>query len=411
MHTLLLLLLVARAEPVSGYVDLHIHMGAHETVPVYGRGPDAREPAQPSFRHQLRPSLFEAELERSDAAIYVSLAYANPFSTVFETRASMARRMERQLVAVEAFCSSHADRWTLAKSPAEARIALAAGRKVVVHGVEGATKLIAGEDDARRWAERGVAVVTPVHLADNELGGAMCMGGSLSLLNRAGCRRERRAPEQHGLTPLGVSAVSAMIDAGMVIDLAHAAPQTMAELLGLVRERRRAPVYTHVAAKAVRDVPSALADVDIEAIYALGGLVGVTANLHSIEPLPARADAGCPGSIDNFRLHWDHVVSVAAGEPVAWGSDFQGGVDHLRPKYGPKGCSPARADGQPLDAFDELGLAHVGLTPALFRHLAADGSDRGPLDRSAERFLQIWERARGERDSVEEASLSVPQPR
>lgn len=394
---LLASLLLAHAEPVSGYVDLHIHMGAHKTVPIYGRGPDARMPARPSHRHAMRPTLFAEALEASDAAIYVSLAYANPFLTVFETRASMARRTERQLAAVEEFVADHADGWTLARTPAEARAALADGRKVVVHGIEGATKLIADADDAKRWAARGVVVVTPVHLADNELGGSVCMGGSLSVLNLGGCRKERRAPEAHGLTPLGVEAVGAMMDAGMVLDLAHAAPTTRAELLALVHARQVAPVYTHVAARAIRVEPSALSDADIAAIYAEGGLVGVTANLHSIEPLPARPDAGCPGSIDDLRLHWDHVVSVAGGAPVAWGSDFQGGVAHLRPKYGPKGCAEARPDGQPLSAFDTLGLAHVGLTPELFAQLAALGSDRAPLDQSAERFLQIWEQARGER--------------
>jgi hypothetical protein len=85
---------------------------------------------------------------------------------------------------------------------------------------------------------------------------------------------------------------------------------------------------------------------------------------------------------------------------VAWGSDFQGGVAHIRPKYGPDGCFPARADGAPLDAFDVEGLSSVGRMPDLWRHMAADGADLRPLDASAERFLRIWEVARGERASV-----------
>jgi microsomal dipeptidase-like Zn-dependent dipeptidase len=357
-------------------------------------------PAHPTFRHATRPSLFQAELARSDAAIFVSLAYANPFATAFETRASMRRRVERQLAYVESFCAEHADLYTLARTPAEARAALAAGRRVFVHGIEGATKLVADAADAQRWARRGVAVVTPVHLADNELGGSMCMEGSLALFNVPGCR-ETRAPDHHGLTPEGEGAVRAMMDAGIVIDLAHGSPRTFADIVAIERERHVAPLYTHVTARAVRDVANAVSDPELRAIYELGGLVGVTANLHGIEPLPARPDAGCPGSIDDLRLHWDHVVSVAGGAPVAWGSDFQGGVDHLRPKYGPAGCTATRPDGQPLDAFDTQGLAHVGLTTAMFAHLAADGSDRAPLDRSAERFLRIWELARGERASVE----------
>jgi hypothetical protein len=71
----------AAAEPISGYADLHVHLAAHLTVPAYGKGPAAEMPRHPSFRHALRPQLFEAELARSDATLYVSLAYANPFTT------------------------------------------------------------------------------------------------------------------------------------------------------------------------------------------------------------------------------------------------------------------------------------------------------------------------------------------
>jgi microsomal dipeptidase-like Zn-dependent dipeptidase len=388
------------AAPVTGYADLHVHLAAHLTVPVYGSGPDRPVPADPSYRHALHPQIFADALAQSDVTLYVSLAYANPFATVFETRASMRARIERQLAFVEAFCAEHADRFTLARTPAEARAAIAAGRTVIVHGIEGMTKLMAGPEDAAAWAKRGVAVVTPIHLADNELGGSLCMPGSLAFLNLQGCWRQALAPRHRGLTPKGQAWVGALADAGIVIDLAHASPAAFDELLAIEKARGVAPVYTHVKVQAVRDDPTALTDAQVRAIYALGGLAAVTANLHDITPIPPLAEPPadyCPRSVDDLRLQYDALVRLADGAPVAWGSDFQGGIDHLRPKYGPKGCFTARADGTPLDTFDTEGLAHVGLVRPMFEHLAQDGMDRGPLDASAERFLEIWERARGER--------------
>lgn len=225
------------------------------------------------------------------------------------------------------------------------------------------------------------------------------MSGSYSWFNLPGCRLERREPEAHGLTELGKEMAARMMEAGMVMDLAHASPQTFEDLIGIIAKEGAAPIISHVSARAIRDVPEATSDLQLAGIYGLKGLVGVTANLHNL--LPTVKSPGCPGTIDDFRLHWDHVVQMAAGAPVGWGSDFQGATDHLRPKYGKKGCEEHRPDGAPLSDFDRLGLAHVGLTPSLFQQLD-QGSDRGPLDRSAERFLQIWELARKERQQISE---------
>lgn len=381
---------------VSGYVDLHMHIAAHLTVPVYGRGPEAEPPPDLTNLHGLEAQIFARQLAEPGPTVIVSLAYANPFATVFESRRSMRARMERQLDYVEAFAVRHADRFGWAKTPEEARTIIASGRTAIVHGIEGATKILGGPEDAKHWAERGVAVITPVHLADNEIGGSWCQEGSLRWLNLPGCQRESN-PATHGLTEQGPGRIRDLIDAGIVIDLAHTSDASFAEIMPILRERGVAPVYTHVTADAVRRDPTALTDAQLLEIGALGGLVGVTANVAHMrpDPIPAGLSAEhCAGTIDDFRLHWDHVASVLAGQPVAWGSDFQGGVDHIAPKFGLRGCSPAPST---ADTFDVEGLAHTGLVEPMFAHLAAAGSDRSPLDASAERFLEIWERARGVR--------------
>lgn len=380
---MLFLALLAHAE----FVDLHIHLAAHLAVPVYGRGPEEEPPAHPSNLHGLKPQIFLSQLEMPGPSILVSLAYANPFLTVFESRRSMKARIERQLRYVEEFCQRHPEHFELARSPEEARNILASGRTVVVHGIEGGTKILENAGDARYWAERGVAVMTPIHLADNAVGGAWCQEGSLSLLNLPGCRRERRDPEGHGLRE--PERIRELLDAGIILDLAHMSHASFAESIAILREKGRPPVYSHVTAEAVREDSVALRDDELRAIKELHGLVGVTANLSHLAPRPEPATRGCPGSLDDFRLQWDHIVKVFEGEPVGWGSDFQGGVDHPRPRYGPRGCgsSPDR----PLESLDWEGLAHPGQVEPMFAQMAREGSDRGPLDASAQRFLEVWE--------------------
>lgn len=386
------LLSQALAAPVHGYVDLHVHLAAHLTVPVYGEGPEAEAPPGLTNLHALEPQLFVDQLAEPGPTILVSLAYANPFATVFESRRSMRARMDRQLDYVEGFCARHADRFGWAKTPEDARTIIASGRTAIVHGIEGATKILAGPDDATYWASRGVAVITPVHLADNEIGGAWCQEGGLRWLNLPGCQRESD-PATHGLTAQGPARIRDLLDAGIVIDLAHTSDASFAEIVPILRERGVVPVYTHVTADAVGRDPTAITDAQLAEIQVLGGLVGVTANLAHMRPDPvpdSLDDEHCPGTIDDFRLHWDHVVGVAAGAPVGWGSDFQGGVDHIGPRLGLRGCAPAPAT---ADTFDVEGLAHAGLVEPMFAHLAAAGSNRAPLDASAERFLTIWERS------------------
>lgn len=388
---------------LPGYVDLHIHIAAHLAVPIYGKGPDSPIPEHQSAKHALRPQIFTEQLAQPGPSILVSLAYANPFTTDFESRRSMRARIERQLDAVDSFAARHSEHFAIAKSPEEARDIVASGRKAIVHGIEGATKVHDGAADAQRWAARGVAVVTPVHLADNYIGGAWCQGGSLFLLNVPGCWRELFAPQRHGLTKKGALRVAELIEAGILVDLAHSSHASFADLLPLLRQYHVAPVYTHAIPAGVRRDPIAMTDQEYAQIRYLGGLVAVTSNRSHLRPHPVPDHLPtdhCAGSVDDFRLHWDYFVSLAPQAALAWGSDFQGGVDHPRPIYGREGCLPLPPGG--TDDLDVLGLAHPGLVEPMFAKMAAQGADRSALDRSAEAFLQIWARAR--------AAARPPQP-
>ena len=60
---------------------------------------------------------------------------------------------------------------------------------------------------------------------------------------------------------------------------------------------------------------------------------------------------------------------------------------------GPSRCRP-RPQLQDKLEIDTRGLAHTGLLPDHWERLRRDGMDLEPMLRSAERFLQLWARAR-----------------
>jgi membrane dipeptidase len=115
-----------------------------------------------------------------------------------------------------------------------------------------------------------------------------------------------------GLSALGRQLVDTCVELGMILDLAHASPQTFAEVLERAGD---APVVvSHAACRAVNDHPRNLADDALHELAARGGVLGVM--LH-----PLAVDAGEP-TLDRVIDHVDHAVGVMGVEHVGLGSDF-----------------------------------------------------------------------------------------
>jgi hypothetical protein len=85
---------------------------------------------------------------------------------------------------------------------------------------------------------------------------------------------------------------------------------------------------------------------------------------------------------------------------VGWSSDWNGWARHAAPVYGRRGCREDAEVGEPTE-FDTRGLAHPGLLPQHWQAMERAGADLTPMLRSAERFLQLWERAGSQADTRE----------
>ena len=115
-----------------------------------------------------------------------------------------------------------------------------------------------------------------------------------------------------GLTTLGKRLIDRLPILGMVIDLAHASPRTMTDVLE--RAPKGAVFVSHASCRTVHDHRRNLDDAQLTAIAEHGGVV-------CLMPHPLVVDPGRP-TIDRFIDHVDHAVSVVGADRVGLGGDF-----------------------------------------------------------------------------------------
>lgn len=114
-----------------------------------------------------------------------------------------------------------------------------------------------------------------------------------------------------GLTPFGRAVISRMERRKITVDLAHASPQVISDVLAMAT---RPVVVSHGGVAATCPGPRNLTDDQLRAIAANGGLVGIGYWDAAICALTV------PAIVQAIR----HAVSVMGVEHVALGSDFDG---------------------------------------------------------------------------------------
>ncbi len=119
-----------------------------------------------------------------------------------------------------------------------------------------------------------------------------------------------------GLTEAGRQLLSACRDARVAVDLTHASPTAFWD--GLV-EQIGVVMVSHTAARALRDHPRNLDDLQILALSRYHGLLGLVFN-------PEFLRAGDSGSvtIDDVVAHIMHIKQIGALNALALGTDFNG---------------------------------------------------------------------------------------
>jgi microsomal dipeptidase-like Zn-dependent dipeptidase len=378
----------------------------------------------------------------------VSLAESNFLcqNTAFETRRYDCDEMAsigRQATFVHDF-AAHNSSW-VGTSPAEARALIAQGKLALVLAVE-VTRLFPGGDFVAQLDQlraQGICSVQVVHHADNRFGGAAPIPQLMKAArlterlwsivlglpifppppavditdideivcrdaagNSHACDGETWLNER-GLTLDGGTLVRAMMDRGMLVDVAHLSRRSFAEVYDIAHQRGDYPLlYSHAhmwntIAPWEERHEKYLREEEIPRITSTGGMVGLrtgpeAALAYPPPPISPIVANSCDGSARSFAQSL--MYAVDHGLTVGFGADLNGFIRQMKPRYSNKcGADKAQIDaaGGPTE-LQKKGFAHVGLYPQLMSELQTVGVPAFYLDhlnRSAENFLRMWERS------------------
>ncbi|MEO9894097.1 dipeptidase [Aurantibacter sp.] len=160
-------------------------------------------------------------------------------------------------------------------------------------GIEGGHCLEGKIENLDKLYNEGVRMLGPTHFFDNELGGSA------------------HGVSKEGLTNFGVNVIQRMNELGMIIDLAHASPKIVDDVLAKSKD----PVLvSHTGVRGTLDNSRNLSDKHVREIAANGGLIGVAYFKGAVNtPL-------IKGIVDAMK----HIKSIASIDCIALGSDFDG---------------------------------------------------------------------------------------
>lgn len=239
-----------------------------------------------------------AATARDDITL-LSIAQLRPFRAWFDPT-------ERALVQAEALAAAEAkapEALRIIRSRADLTAHLAAraeGARSVgaILGAEGGHALSGDLANLDRLFDAGFRLIGLTHFFDNALGASL----------------HGEAESGAGLTDFGRAVVARMAEKRMIIDLAHAGPGVVREVLAITD----APVMishtgTHGHCPGPRNIPDAL----IREIAAKGGLIGIGF---------WRA-ATCDATPSGIAAAITAAIALVGADHVALGSDFDGAVE------------------------------------------------------------------------------------
>ncbi len=421
-------------------------------IPIPGTCPQEHFEQWPKWNAIAHQQMWRGWLQQAHngglQVMMVSLAESNFLcvNTALQSRRYGCDEMEsvrRQAAFARGFANANSSWVGIAETPAQARTLIAQGKLALVLSVE-ATKLFPTGDYLAQLGELhalGVRSVQVTHHADNRFGGAApipklmqtadlvetlwSLGGytgNLTAINDIVCRNSAGVSgscdgetylNQLGLNGDGSVLVNAMMDRGMLLDVAHLSRKAFVNTYNLATAHGNYPLlYSHthtwdtISPDEERHEKYLRAE-EIQMITNTGGMIGLRPGPEATVAYPSGGGPvanQCQGSARSFAQSL--MYAVDHGLNVGFGADFNGFIEQLKPRYRPTSLlnqnATCRNDtlqligSNTVNDLHKKGLAHVGLLPALMTDLQAVGTPAGylgHLNQSAETFLRIWERS------------------
>jgi len=409
---------------IRAYMDMQMHPTMHVPYSFFGDGFqffDDNSPPHLKYMHQFKNVNYANYWQKNKGA---RIIVAGSLTSEWVKSRKRARKVIlKQLNYVNQFAKDNSDQFVVAKTPEEVRAYYQNTNKtIIIHSIEGAKRLINNLEDAQFWAEQGVAFITLMHLVDSEYGSAAVRPGLFTtLLNLKGAVKPKK---KRGLKEKGKQAIKWLAQAGIMTDLTHMEHQTRKDALEFMKQENIPPISTHDCFKAIQNTTRSISGEEILAIYKLKGfmalpisgmemqLIKATNYYQNKEDSLSQAGCHCAGSIDSYKFMYQELqqyiesnIGVIVGDSsisfadlseaekvnyaIGFQSDFNGWLNHSRPRVGKKGCYPIDST-KTYEPIELEGLVHPGLLASQWRLLEKEGVDLVPIQRSSERFVQLW---------------------
>jgi len=430
LTSLFLLILCNAHTPASAQIDLHAHLHMKPGMGIMIRGSfDQLPPANRwSDRFQMRASA-KSLAELSDPLrpkLIIMSLYGHPYFAYsfsrdgfhFNRKINARNAVEQEYLEFKTFIDQHADHFQIARNALEARTIIKSGKTAIVLSLEGAWGHLESADDLNKWInERGLAIVTPVHLTPDELGGNALMSTIISLANstfdfiasvwqsRGSCLK-KFCKSTEGFSPAGEKLVDELMKRKVWLDFSHANELEVNSLLLKIEKQTLPLLATHTQLREFYPVERGLGNSEIDYIRKHDGIIGLIPSQHMIpeamkqahtEALiahPEEKDAtsaakglSCISSMNVFKKTVSYAIAtVGAPERVALASDINAPLDGLSPACG----NALMLDESMRDLFLR-GYYTYSQWNTLVRFLEPEEKWS---DRNLEHFLTLWERVR-----------------
>ena len=216
---------------------------------------------------------------------------------------SLRARALDQAARLGAYAAEAPDSLVVIRSKSDLATLLAAragGAKTVggLLATEGGHPLEGRIENLRLLYDAGYRIIGITHFFDNELGGSLHGEGGSG----------------NGLTGFGRETIAEMGERGMIVDLAHASPQVVRDVLAIPRV---VPILSHTGIHGHCPSPRNLDDDLLKGIAAKGGIVGVG----------YWSDVVCGQSPADIARAISAAITLLGEDHVALGSDYDGSVD------------------------------------------------------------------------------------
>jgi len=241
-----------------------------------------------------------------------------------------------QIDIVHRMTERYPETFALSLTAADVEQAFKGGRIAALIGMEGGHSINNSLATLRQMYALGARYMTLTHTS-----------------NTAWADSATDPPAHHGLTPFGEAVVHEMNRLGMLVDLSHVSPETMAAAL---RVSKAPVIFSHSSARAICDHPRNVPDDILKLVAANGGVVmanfyppfvvpeggkqatAVYALMHKLEAEHPNDPKAVRDGVTAFQAahplpkatialvadHIDHIRQVAGVEHVGIGSDFDG---------------------------------------------------------------------------------------